>query len=165
MKNSISNKLAAGFGLCLLLIATVVGFNFSALQKLENLYQETLKRSDHIELTTDAQHIGDEMYVVIANAVINRDLAKSDRDWAVCKKESLEKLSNVDRTVESPQEQANVREAEQAINDIIRIYELEMLPLIRKGATVPGPLSVVDAQLDKRIAAIDLALQRVAQSM
>src|SRR6185369_14575242 len=60
---------------------------------------------------------------------------------------------------------ANVGEAEQAINDIIRIYEREMLPLIRRGAGVPGALSAADDQLDKRIDAIDLALQRVAQSM
>ncbi|MBC7962371.1 MAG: HAMP domain-containing protein [Steroidobacteraceae bacterium] len=165
MKNSLRKKLAAGFGLCLLLIVTVVGFNYSALGKLEKLYQETLKLSGHQELATHSQHIGKEMYQIIANALINQDLAKSDREWVACKKESLEMLSRVSKTVETPQELANVSEAEQAINDIIRIYELEMLPLIRKGATVPGPLSVVDAQLDKRITAIDLALQRVTQSM
>jgi len=165
MKNSISKKLAAGFGLCLLLIVTVVGINYCALQKLEKLYQETLKRSGHLELALHSQHIGTELYQIIANAVINRDLTRSEREWAVCKKENLELLSNVAKAVETPQEQAIVREAEQAINDIIRIYEREMLPLIRQGATVPGPLSVVDAQLDKRIEAIDLTLKRVAQSM
>ncbi len=165
MKNSIIKKLAAGFGLCLLLIVTVVGINYFALLKLEKLYQETLRRTEYLELATHAEHIGTEMYQIIADAVINRDLAKSDREWFVCKKESLEKLGKVVKVVETPQERANVREAEQAINDIIRIYEREMLPLIRKGATVTGPLAVVDAQLDKRITVIDLTLQRVAQSM
>lgn len=165
MKNSINKKLTAGFGLCLLLIVTVVGFNYFALRKLEKLYQETSKRSGHLELAMHSQHIGKELYQVIANAVINRDLAQSEREWAVCTKESLEMLSNVDKAVETPQEQAHVREAEQAINDIIRIYGEEMLPLIRKGGAVPGPLSAIDAQLDKQITAIDLALQRVAESM
>jgi len=165
MKNSIKKKLAAGFALCLLLIVAVVGFNFFALRKLENLYLETLTRSEHLQLARHSQNIGKEMYQIIANAVINRDLAQSDREWLVCKKESLEMLRNVDKTAETPRERASVREAERAINDIIRIYEQEMLPLIRGGAKVPGPLSDVDAQLDKGIIAIDLALQRVAESM
>lgn len=165
MKNSINNKLAGGFGLCLLLIVAVVGFNYTALRKLESLYQETLKRSGNVDLSMHSQHIGKEMYQIIADTVINRDLDKSERDWLACKKESLEMLRKVDAAVENPEEKADVREAEQAINDIIRIYELEMLPLVRKGATVPGPLSVVDAQLDKRITAIYQALVRVAQSM
>lgn len=165
MKNSINKKLSIGFGLCLLLIVIVVGFNYIALQKLEKLYHETLIRSEHMELATDAQHIGKEMYQVISDAVINRNLAQSEREWATSKKESLIMLSAVDKAVETPQERARVSEAKQEIENIIRIYESEMLPLIRTGATVPGPLSDVDAQLDKRIAAIDHALQRVAQSM
>ena len=40
-----------------------------------------------------------------------------------------------------------------------------MLPLIRSGATVLGPLAFADAELDKRITAIDLALLRVAHSL
>src|SRR6266568_2986919 len=121
MKKNIRNKLAAGFGFCLLLVVSVVGFNYSALRKLENLYQETLKRSSYMELAADAQHIGDEMYVVIANAVINRDMAQSDKEWAASKKESMEKLLKVAGVAETPEELANVKEAKQSLNNIIRI--------------------------------------------
>ena len=165
MKRSINKKLAAGFGLCLLLIVVVVGYNFFALQRLEILYQETLRRSGHLELAMQSQQTGKKLYQVIADAVINRDLAKSDREWGDSKKESLDMLHNLENVVETPEDQVTVREAEQAINDIIRIYELEMLPLIRAGAMVPGQLSIVDDQLDQRITAIDLSLLRVAHSM
>lgn len=165
MKNSINNKLAVGFGLCLLLIVAVVGFNFSALQKLEKLYHETLKRSVDLELATDARNIGEDLYMIIANAVINRDMVKSEQGWAAGKKESLEKLPKIAAAADTPEERASVREAEKAINDIIRIYEQEMLPLIRMGAKVPGPLSDVDARLDRQIETIDLSLKQVARSM
>ena len=165
MKKNINKKLSAGFGFCLLLIVTVVGFNYSALRKLEDLYQETLRRSVHMELATAAQHIDDELYEVIANAVINRDLPKSEQEWAACKKESMEKLLNVVKAAETAEEQADVREAEQALNDIIHIYEQDIQPLLRKGAPVPGPISALDSLIDKRIVTIDLALQRVAHSM
>jgi signal transduction histidine kinase len=165
MKKNINKKLAAGFGICLLLILSVVAFNYSALGKLENLYQETLRRSVNMELATDAQHIGDEMYEAIANTIINQDLPRSEQEWVVSKKEGLEKLLKVEEICDTPEEQANVRAAEMAINDIIRIYEQDILPLIRKGASVPGPISAVDAQIDKRIAVIDGTLAWVAHSM
>jgi len=165
MKKSINYKLAAGFGLCLLLIVAVVGLNFISLQKLERLYQESMKRSKYVELAIDAQHVGDEMYEVVANTIINRDLPKSEQEWVASKRESQEKLRKVAEAADTPEERDNVRKAEQAINDIIRIYELEMLPLIRMGAKVPGPISDLDAQIDKQIAVIDQVLKRVARSM
>lgn len=165
MKKNINKKLTAGFGLCLLLVIVVVGYNYSTLRKLENLFQETLRRSVHMELATDAQHIGDEMYEAVANAVINQDMARSDKEWAASKKEGLEKLHKVAEVAETPEEQVNVWEAERAINDIIRIYEQDMLPLLRNGTSVPGPISGLDAQLDKRIATIDASLAWVAHSM
>src|SRR5689334_6256203 len=113
MKKTINKKLAAGFGFCLLLIVSVVGLNYSAMRSLEKLYHETLRRSVHTELATDAEHIGDEMYVVIANTIINQDLGKSAREWAAIKKDSLEKLQKVAEVVETPEERANTRLAEQ----------------------------------------------------
>jgi signal transduction histidine kinase len=165
MKKSISKKISVGFGLCLLLIVAVVGYNYFALRKLEILYQETLKRSAHMKLAAAAQRVGKEMYQIIADTVINQDLAKSDRKWVLGKMDSLEKLRDMEKVVETPQERANIKAAEQALADIIRIYELEMLPLIRTGATVPGPLSLVDTQIDKRITVIDQAMLGVTQSL
>ena len=85
MKYSIKNRLAVGFGISMLLMVAIIGLNYSALRKLEILHQETLKRSVDMELTTDAQHIGEDMYMIIANAVINRDMAKSEREWKAAK--------------------------------------------------------------------------------
>ena len=165
MKNSINIKLTGGFGLCVLLLVAVVGFNFSALRKLDKLYQEALKRSGQMELTTDAQHIGDDLYQIIANAVINREMAKTERLWSAAKKLNLAKLQKVAEIADTPEEHAMVSEALNALADIIRIYEREMLPLIERGETVPGPLAVIDARLDERIDAIELALQRFAKTI
>ena len=77
MKISIKKKLAAGFGVCVLLMALLVSCNISALLRLESLYHETYRRSIEVEQATDAQHIGEDLYLVISNAVINRDLPKT----------------------------------------------------------------------------------------
>ncbi|MBC7962517.1 MAG: HAMP domain-containing protein [Steroidobacteraceae bacterium] len=165
MKSSINIKLTAGFGLCVLLMVAVVGFNVSALRKLDKLYQEALKRTGDMELATDAQHIGEDLYQIIGNAVINRDMAKSERLWSASKKVNLAKLQKVAEIADSPEEFAMIREAQQALADILRVYEQEMLPLIMSGEAVHGPLADIDARLDERIDAIELVLQRFARSI
>ena len=165
MNNSIKKKLGAGFGVCLLLMVGVVAFNFSALLRLETLYHETLRCSGEMELATDAQHTGEDLYMVIAKAVINRDMAKSERDWAAAKIEKREKLRRVAAASASPQELEKIRDAGMALDDIVSIFEREMLPLIRKGATVPGPLADIDARIDTKIDAIVQDLQWVARSV
>ena len=165
VKNRIKNKLAAGFGLCFLLLVIVVGFNISALQKLDKLYQRTFNESLNMELATDAQHIGEDLYIIIANCLVNGDLAKAEREWTAGKKENLEKLQKVAIASDSPEERAKVGEARKAIEEMISIYEQEMLPLIREGKGISGPLLDLDARIDRKIAAIDLALQWVARSM
>jgi signal transduction histidine kinase len=165
MKNSINFKLSAGFGLCVLLLVAVVGFNFSALQKLDKLYSESLRRTGEMELATDAQHIGEDLYQIIGNAVINRNMAKTERLWSASKKVSLAKLQKVAGIADSPAEFAMIREALTALADIFRIYEVEMLPLIVRGETVPGPLADIDARLDERIDAIEIALQRFSKTI
>jgi len=165
MNNSVRKKLSAGFGVCLLLMVGLVGFNISALMRLEKLYHETLRCSGEMELATDAQHIGEDLYMVIANAVINRDMAKSERDWAAAKRENKEKLRQIAAASASPQELEKIRLAGVALDDIVSIFEREMLPLIRKGATVPGPLADIDARIDTKIDAIVQAMQWVAHSV
>jgi len=165
MKYSIKNRLAVGFGISMLLMVAIIGLNYSALLKLDKLYQETLKRSGDMELTSDGQHIGEDMYMIIANTVINRDMAKSKREWAAAKTENLAKFQKVALAAESAEEKVKVKEAQQAYDDIIIIYEKEMLPLIMKGATVPGPLSDIDYLIDRKIDTIDQALEWVAKSI
>jgi len=62
MKNSINIKLSAGFGLCVMLLIAVVVFIFLSLQKLDKLYHEAVLRTGELEVTTDAQHIGEDLY-------------------------------------------------------------------------------------------------------
>lgn len=165
MRHSIRNTLVVSFGFCVLLIVTMVGFNYSGLQKLDELYQKTFNRSLDMELAMDAAHIGEHLYLIIANAVINRDMATTEREWAAAKMEDLDKLQKVALAADTSEEESRVREAREAFDDIIRIFEQEMLPLVRAGAVVPGALADSDARIDAKIEAINRALQSVARSM
>src|SRR5580692_11502196 len=95
MKFSIKNKLAVGFGISMLVMIAIIGLNYSALRKLEKLYLETLKWSVEMEMTTDAQLIGEDMHMIIANAVSSRDVAKTNREWTAEKTKNLAKFEKL----------------------------------------------------------------------
>jgi HAMP domain-containing protein len=165
MSLNIKHALIASFAFCVLLIVGLVAFQSSALGTLERLYREALRRSAEMELATDAQHIGQDLALVIDNAIINRDMATTARQWDAAKRDSLAMLQNVADAVDVPGEEARVKQAREAINDIVAAYEQELLPLLLKASSVPGPVAGLDARIDRRVLDIDAALQWVAKSM
>jgi nitrogen fixation/metabolism regulation signal transduction histidine kinase len=165
MTHRIKLTLIASFAFCVLLIVGLVAFQSSALGTLEGLYQQSLKRSVEMELATDAQHIGEDLARVIGNAIINRDMVAAARQWDAVKRDSLAMLQKVDEATDIPGEEARVKQAREAIKDIVATYEQELLPLLLKGAAVPGAIADLDARIDRRVLDIDAALQWVAKSM
>ncbi len=165
MTHRIKGTLVASFAFCALPIAGLVAFQSSALHTLERLFQQSLKRSVEMEVATDAQHIGEELALVIDNAIINRDLVTSARRWNAAKRESLATLQKVDDAVDIPGEEARVKQAKEAFKDIVAAYEQELLHLLQRGGAVAGPIADLDALIDRRVLDIDAALQWVAKSM
>jgi HAMP domain-containing protein len=165
MTHRIKFTLVASFAFCVLLIVGLVSFQSSALRTLERLHQQSLKRSVDMEVATDAQHIGEELALVIDDAIITRDLVAAARLWNAAKRDSLAMLQKVDDATAIPGEEARVKQAREAINDILAAYEKELLPLLRKEGAMPGPIVNLDARIDRRVQDIDAALQWVAKSM
>jgi len=116
-------------------------------------------------LAKDVQSIGQDLYLIIANVVINREMTELERLWPPAKKDGQAKLLQVAAIADHPLERASVEQAQEAYDLIVHIFEQEMLPLIIEGAQVPGgPLADVDARIDKQIDIIRVALDKFAQS-
>jgi signal transduction histidine kinase len=165
VKKSIRARLATGFGICVLLMVALVAYDISCLQQLERLYHQTLRRSSDMEAAADAQHLGQDLYLVIANAVINRNLADSEGEWAGAKARARAKLARVAAAADCPLEHAKIKEAGAALDDIVDAFERELLPLLRAGAAVPGRVADIDARIDGGVEGIGNALKLVARSM
>jgi len=165
MTHRIKLTLVASFAFCVLLIVGLVAFQSFALSSLEHLHQQSLKRSVAMEVATDAQHIGEELALIIDNAIITRDMATTARLWDAANRNSLTMLQKVDEATDIPGEEARVKQAKQASSDIVAAYEQELLPLLRKGVGLQGPIADIDARIDRRVRDIDAALQWVAKSM
>jgi signal transduction histidine kinase len=165
MKYSIKRKLTVSFGLCVLMMLVIVGFNFVAIQRLENFFQKTLKRSADMVLATDAQHIGQDLDMVITDAALCGDLAKIERDWAAHKAANLAILQKMHSVADTSGEYAGMQVAEGAFNEIIRLFEQDMLPFIKQGTLSREAFDRLHHRLDQQLAVIDQALGKNKESM
>ena len=72
-----------------------------------------------------------------------------DQAWAASKREGLAKLQKVSMAADTPEEKRNVKAAQNAVADMIGIYEQEMLPIIRNDPGIPQQLIDLDARIVK----------------
>jgi methyl-accepting chemotaxis protein len=105
------------------------------------------------------------MYQIVADSVINRDLAESAKDWADGKVKAAAQIAEVERLVDTDEERALAREARQAYEAFVAIYEGEMLPLLNAAQMDAVAVSAVDGRLDAEVARIAEYMGRIKVSL
>ena len=166
MKWTISKKLTAGFGLCALIIVGLIGFNYTQLNKLDALQQEGAARADDAVAITEAASLGLQLYQAVAAAQIDRNLQETDRLWAEVIAEATEDLEKLDELVDTPQEIALMEEVDAAYEEIVRLFEDEMRPLLeRTDAITAGVIRELDGAIDAKVDEMEGPLRSIMVSL
>ena len=163
MSLTIKQKLILNILLIIVTIATLLGmftYNLSILLELQN---EGGRRSTDTILVQDAANVGTRMYMVVADATINRNLEGTRNDWAEAKKEGQEKLLAVIKIADSPKEKMLAEEALASINSFIELFETKQLPLLANAHPDEAQIRNIDDQMDKQIDKAHLTLLTIAE--
>lgn len=164
LRSSVALKLVIGIGICVLTMAAVTIFEIHTLARLESLYREALQRATDMETAAESAHIGEDLHKIIDNPLADGNSATLEREWERGKAQSRERLRQIASIAVVPEEKARIEEAQREVDNLIRIYEKEMLPLKVSGRGDPQRLSLIDARIDKTIGAIETAMRSVAHS-
>ncbi len=78
----------------------------------------------------EADGMTSNIYPLIADAVINRDLVTVRRAWAELQKEMESDLKAVRESVDTKEETEWARESKAAVRNIVSLFEQEMLPTL-----------------------------------
>lgn len=132
----------------------LVALSWYGQTKLDHLEHEVHERGSAAVKVTAASFIGTQMYQIVADSIINRNLDESAKDWAEGKAQANAQLAEVEQLVDTEEEQALVRVARQAYSDFVDVYEKEMLPILRVGQGDAAAISAVDDRLDAEVAKI-----------
>ena len=167
MKNlKISQKLIVSFMVIIALFAASSSYNIYQLKQLSIMQDEGAKRGNDAVVIAEAAEMGNALYSVYADAIINRELEKNRKEWDEIKKETLWDLENVQKIVDTPEEERLIKEAKEVMNKFLATYD-ELLILIDKDTSRNmNAIVELDARADEykkqahdKLIAIQLSLQ------
>jgi methyl-accepting chemotaxis protein len=143
----------------------LVGLSWYGQGELGKLEHEAHERAVAGEKITAASFIGAEMYQIVADAVINRNLDESAKGWAAEKVKASAEIAEIERLVDTDEERALARVARQAYDELVNVYEKEMLPLLRAGQGDVATISAADGRVDVQAAKISDAMNKIKESL
>jgi methyl-accepting chemotaxis protein len=151
--------------LLVIVVATLIALGVSSTLHMRELAvlqdQGQAREVDAGEVRFAAQ-MGARMYEVIADAIINRDLEQTAKDWTEAKREAKSELDKVAKIVDTDAERKSLMEADKATEDVVHLVEDRLMPLLRIGTDMNAPIRALDDQIDQKMKVIESSLNKVS---
>ena len=167
MKLTIGKKLAGGFGACILVLITLVSYNYVKLNELRDLQDEGATRAVEAVRCQEIVGMATAMYQVVADAQINRDLDMTDRLWAEILEELSTDLDALDAMVDTPEEVALAKEARAKSGELIAVFDTEMMPRLRSPLDLSTEMELkeLDGEIDGLVSEFQVPVKAIAASL
>jgi len=166
MNMTIKAKLFLNIAAATLAIGSLIAISNLGLSRLAHLQDEGAQRSSDSSDGFEAASLGAEMYQIIADAVINRNLEESAKLWAAKKSEALGDIDKIAAMADTPEEKRWAEEARQGINSVISLYENKMLPLLKSDSGQSWErIREIDGEIDGQAERIATSMSQFAESM
>ncbi|MBU3915310.1 MCP four helix bundle domain-containing protein, partial [bacterium] len=105
------------------------------------------------------------VYAVMADAIINRDLASTRKDWAVVVRDAREDMNRVKELVDTDEERRLADQFIESYKEYLSVFENRLLPLLSSGAVDTGKVRELDGMLDKHRAGALENLSKINASL
>ncbi len=148
----IGKKLISGFSSGVIVLVALVIYNYTSLTRLAALQDDGATRAAQAVRVTEMAGQGSQMYQIVADAVINRDLEVTRQDWAAIKLELEGDMDYVTEAVDTPEEVEWNRQGMEAYRQLVELVESEMLPLLERSEGVAAEISELDGKIDAFVA-------------
>lgn len=143
----IGTKLYVGFMVVLGIFAIATTYQVLEIGRLGRLQDEGATRArDAVEINDVKIRVG-EFYTVIADAVINRDLAQSGRDFQQIKETASKDMVTIRELADTAAERASAEEFVSRYNQYLALFETKMLPMLERDADMEE-IRGLDGELD-----------------
>jgi methyl-accepting chemotaxis protein len=158
-------KLYYLIGLFVFSILIMIGSTMFGLNKLSGMADILNLRGNESAQMTDASFTGSEMYQIVADSIINRNLTQSAKDWKEGRDVAEKQWIAIDHIVDTDEERQLFNAAKQAYAGFVTIYETEMLPLLQVKDSDTAAISAADDKLDVKVTALSDNLEKIKVSL
>ncbi len=147
----IGTKLFLSFFAVVLIFCGVAGFQILKMSNLGELQDAgALRAKDAIMVSEITMHL-DESYVVIADGVINRNVAETKKGWLEVKAIAQKDIEAIRKLSDTAEEKALAEDYAKNLKEYLNHFEMETLPILEKQDSVAkraqDALSIKDIQL------------------
>ena len=161
---SVAARLNALKATAVLAMAAVIGMNWYQASVTRALELETQKRIADAGELKDGANLGAQLYRVVADTYINAHFEEAAASWAQESKTANQFMGRMSQLADTGQEREWAQNAQQAMQQIQRLYEQKFLPMVKGGAALED-VREVDEQMDQLIDKYDEQVSRIAESM
>lgn len=161
LKNlKIGQKLLFVFSLLILMYLLSALYTISETRSLAKLQDTGDKRADDGLYIAKVNSMSYETYVIIAEAIIFREIDNIQESWDLLKKTSDEQFEHLHEIVDTKEEEFLIKKADEKRNAIYHKFEEELIPVI-KGSGDLEKIHALDVEIDKLMKEMNLPLQEL----
>jgi methyl-accepting chemotaxis protein len=167
MKNlKISYKLILSFSIIVFLILNFIAFSYININRLAELHSNSIQRAKDASIATEASTMGYKTYQVVADAQINRNLTSTLKDWDKLMNELKDDFAKVKLAIDTEEEERWLNEAETIANDIVKLFEGDMLPLLKQttNTTLEDKIKEIDGIIDEKVKLMEVVMTKIVES-
>ncbi len=166
LKNmKLGSKLMGGFIIIAIMVAGLVGFNWLKINQLREMQDEGATRAEDAVRAQEGAGMAGELYQIIADAIINRDMKESRERWATKCKEADEDVEAISKSVDTAAEREWASKAKGAYVELKQIVETELFPLLDTTKDFTDGIKQLDAKMDKPVSTMEENLTEICLSL
>jgi len=129
----IGKKLISAFLTVVLLFVSISGYQILQMGKLARLQDEGAKRSSDAVEIKEIQNRLNEVYEMIADGIINRNMEETIKEFEQIKSNARKDILTVGKLVDTAEEEAWTEAFSEKYKDYTDIFEKELLPVLEKN--------------------------------
>lgn len=164
----ISTRLYTLAGVATLALCALLTLSWVGLNQLAELQNEGARRATDSEEIQASSRVGEALYRVIADSVINRDFDSSSKAWTTAKEQALKDIVRADELADTEEEHAFVANASKALTELFDLYENQLLPSLNTDqpeTDATAAIRELDASMDSKISALRDSLTPLALAL
>jgi methyl-accepting chemotaxis protein len=161
----VSQRFIVVGGVVLLALIGLIANMAISLARLSALQDEVFERSRHAVVANQAMDLGDAMYRVIADGIINQDAGQTKKAWGDIRGEADKLLAEIEKIADTSDEKRLAGEARAEIGKAASTFESKIMPMIDAHSVDMAAAKTVDAEIDKALGKSEVALREIARSI
>jgi methyl-accepting chemotaxis protein len=164
MTLTIARKLLGGSVANVVLLLIVAGLGIKTINDMRDMQDEGADAFRAAISSTEGAGMGAQLYEVIADAEINRQLDQTAKDWADSKQLAEAKLDEIAKAADTDEERAEAATAKDAYTKLVALFEQQMLPKLKATDGMTQEIRDLDGQMDEQVSALAGAMHKSSEA-